>query len=447
MTGSCKSSKQNNKVKPKPDWVLNRPVNGDFYVGIGTASKSANHLNYQQIAKKNAFDDMISEIQVTVSSSSVLKTVQNNLDFKQQFNSTTKVTVTNTVENYDVIDSWENGEEFWVYFRLSKAEYEAAKRRKMQVQINRAEDLLILSDRLDLKNNFVQVVHLKIQALTALQNYLNEDVIGNYRDKEVKLVDMIFNSIQDQLYNVKLNSNVTSLKGKVGKPLNTFEIKAFEEEGSLVSNLPLKAGSDDASFTAYDRIETDNRGIATFTNAHVQGVGSTQFLRIAIDMQKLILNDSMNAILKTVLMSIQSPPLSIKVAAEPLKIIVQSEELNLSKQMDQTFFEPIIKKEIIQNGCELVINKNDADYIVRITTNTQSQGVMWKDMQGASILVSISIIDTKTGIEIYKGGLQNIKGFQTTAENAGIDAYKKGVIEFYKKGLPNLINALFSGCN
>ena len=143
----------------------------------------------------------------------------------------------------------------------------------------------------------------------------------------------------------------------------------------------------------------------------------------------------------------QPPPLSIKVIAEPLKVFIESSELNLSKPLNQTFFEPLIKKEISQNGCVLVANKNDADYIVKIFSNTQSQGVMWGNMLGASITVTVSITDTKTTIEIYKDGIQNIKGFQTTAENAGLDAYKKSLHDLNSKLLPSLVNGLFTGGN
>jgi len=446
VVSSCKSSKQPT-VKQKPDWVQNRPVNRDYYVGIGTALKTTNNISYQQIAKKNAFDDMISEIQVNVSSSSVLKSVQNNLEFKQQFNATTKVTASNTIEKYDVIDSWENGNEFWIYFRLSKAEFEAAKRRKIQVQISRAEDFMERADLLDLRKNFVDIIHLKIQALTSLQNYLNEDVVGNIKGKEVKLVDEIFNSIQDQLFIVQFKTSIPSLKGIVGKSLPKFDATALINDGSTISNLPLKAGSDNQSINSYDRIETDNNGVATFTKAHVQGAGSTLFLRIAIDIQKLITSDSLNTILKTVLMSMQPPPASIKVSVEPLKIYIQDEEFNLSKPLSQTFFEPLVKKEISQNGCVLVGNKNESDYIIHIYSNTQSQGVMWGNMLGASITVTFSITDSRTNIEIYKDGIQNIKGFQTTADNAGLDAYKKSLSDLNRKLIPSLIDGLFNGDN
>lgn len=446
LISACKSTKKA-AVKAKPNWVMNRPVDGSYYIGIGTASKTQNRLDYQQVAKKNALDDMISEIKVTVSSNSVLKSVQNNLDFNQQFNATTKVTALNTVENFDIVDSWENGTEFWIYYRLSKAEYEALKRRKMQVQIDRAEDFLSRADELDMRTNYVQILHMKIQALASLQNYLNEDVMGTYRGKDVKLVNEIFNSIQDQLYQVNYKSSVNLLQGTVGKPLPIFNTTALLKEGSHIANLPLKSGSDGASIESFDRIETDDNGIATFTKSRVQGVGSTQFLRVGIDLEKIITTDSLNPILRSIILSMQPPTTSIKVATNPLKIYIETEELNLSKTMSQSIIEPIVRKDLIQNGCTLENTKNEADYLIRIKANTQSQGAIWGEMQGAVVDVTFFLIDAKTNIELYRDGFQNIKGFQTTPENAGMDAYKKGVNEVNKKLLPSLKKALFSGGN
>ncbi len=445
LTSSCKSSKQT-LIKPKPNWVLNRPVNTDYYVGIGTATKNERTLDYQQIAKKNALDDLVSEIKVTVSTNSVLKQVQNNLDFNQQFNASTKVTALNTVEHFDVVDSWENATEFWIYYRLSKAEYEALKRKKMQVQIDRAEDFMNRADLLTIHSEYVQILHMKIQALIALQNYLNEDIYGDYRGKNVKLVNEIFNSIQDQLYSVKFKTSINQTKGVVGKTLPSFDAIATIADRNIIANLPLKAGSDGASIESFDRTETDEKGVSTFTNSRVQGVGSTQFLRIGIDVEKIIATDSLNGILKSILLSMQPPTASIKVATDALKIYVDAEELNLSNPMNQNFIEPIVKKDLSQNGCTLVGNKNEADYIVKIRANTQSQGAIWGNMQGAAVDITFSIIDTKTSLETFKDS-QNVKGFQTTNETAGLDAYKKSVNELNKKLLPLLNRALFSGGN
>lgn len=317
----------------------------------------------------------------------------------------------------------------------------------MQVQVDRALDFLSRSDGMDIHKDFVQIIHMKIQSLAALQNYLNEDITVNYKGNDVKLVEEIFNSIQDQLYTIKYKPSVIELKGTVGKSLQIFSSSAMMKDGSTISNLPLKAGCDGANKNTFDRIETDNNGVATFTKARVVGNGSTLFLRIVVDIEKLITVDSLSSIVKSILVSMQPPPVSIKVEAQSLKIFVQDEELNLSKTMDQNYFEQIVKKELSDNGCTIVGDKNGADYIVEIRSNTKQQGVMWGNMLGALVEINFSILDSKTNLEIFSDGIQNIKGFQTTYENAGIDAYKKSLNDVNRKLLPSLLNGLFSGDN
>ena len=49
-----------------PSWVAKRPVDKNYFFGIGTASKSSS--NYIQSAKNNALSDLSSEISINISS-------------------------------------------------------------------------------------------------------------------------------------------------------------------------------------------------------------------------------------------------------------------------------------------------------------------------------------------------------------------------------------------
>lgn len=442
----CKSAKPTQaKAKPRPDWVLSRPVNSEYYIGIGTASKTKDRLDYQQVAKKHALDDLVSEIKVTVSSNSVLKQVQYNQDFNQQLDATTRVTALNTIEHFDIVDSWEDANEFWIYYRLSKAEYEAARERKIQVQVNRAEELLLRAEEMDARIQYTQVLYMRIQALVFLQNYLNEDIYSSYHSTRVKLVNEICNTIQDQLSAVQFKTSVTSLKGTVGKALPLFQVNALLN-GKPLPYLPLKAGSD-GTIVLFAHAETDEQGAATFSDAHVQGVGNVQFLRISTDVEKIISrNDSINPMVRGILLqSMQVPEMSVKVLADALKVYIESNEQNLSKPLAETIVEPLVKKDLQQNGCVLVSTPNEADYVVRIRATTEAQGAIWGNMQGAAMQATFFMTDPRKQVELARFSMPPVKGFQTTPENAGLDAYKKSVAELNKTFLPALHKALFSG--
>ncbi|MGC4022160.1 MAG: hypothetical protein QM734_09560 [Cyclobacteriaceae bacterium] len=67
-----KSSKKKGKKNenPQPAWLSVKPDESIYYIGIGHATKDG-QSNYIQEAKKSALEDLISEIKVTVSSTSV----------------------------------------------------------------------------------------------------------------------------------------------------------------------------------------------------------------------------------------------------------------------------------------------------------------------------------------------------------------------------------------
>jgi hypothetical protein len=100
----------NNQLKA-PIWVSSRPNNGFKFVGIGFAEKDKGG-NYQMEAKKNALYDLASEIKVDISSNSVLYTIQNNNNFNQNFNSLIKLSNTDNIEGYILVDSYENEKQY-----------------------------------------------------------------------------------------------------------------------------------------------------------------------------------------------------------------------------------------------------------------------------------------------------------------------------------------------
>ncbi|MES2560968.1 MAG: LPP20 family lipoprotein [Bacteroidota bacterium] len=421
---ACKSNKG---MKAKPDWVYNRPTNELYYVGVGIASKINNPFDYQQIAKKNALNDLVSEIKVTVSANSVLSQFQDNKQFKQQFESDVKITALNTIEEFNVVDSWEDKEYFWIYYRLSKEEFKDIRRRKMMAAVEKAENFFEQSASLT-REQFLQSIRLRIKALAALQPYLGEDIQTTRNGKHVFLVNELLNSIQDDLYEVRLNSAITMLNGKVGKPIaEPFDVKAFFRDSSVskpsVPYLPLYAYIDQGKIEGSLQTETDQAGIASFAIAKILDKSPVQTLRIAVDMNRMMRVDSLNSTLQTLLLSLDVPSTNIRMNVSPIKVFMVSSEQNLSKGMSSGYFESVVKKLLVADGCVFVSTADAADYVLRLQSNTKALGVIWGKMRTASLDMNLSLTECKRNIEIYKNGLHEIKGFQTTDENAGIDAY------------------------
>ncbi|HCX99489.1 MAG TPA: hypothetical protein DG754_05045, partial [Bacteroidales bacterium] len=117
LLSACGGSK---KVQgpPPPDWVPNRPTSQLYYYGVGAARKTLDVSQYQQAARQNALADMANEISINISSNSVIHAFESNLNFTEDFSSTIRAQTQQDLEGYEQVDSWDDVNNYWVYYRL-----------------------------------------------------------------------------------------------------------------------------------------------------------------------------------------------------------------------------------------------------------------------------------------------------------------------------------------
>jgi len=120
------------KVQPpdpdslKPSWLRAEPNQAGYYTGIGHSIKDGTN-NYVQSAKKSALDDLVSEIKVNVSSTSVLSQLETNKKLTEQYQQVIQTTAADEIEEFEMVDAWEDASNYWVYYRLSIERYRQIK--------------------------------------------------------------------------------------------------------------------------------------------------------------------------------------------------------------------------------------------------------------------------------------------------------------------------------
>ena len=127
---SCKSVKEKaERDNPTPQWVSSQPHHSDYYIGVFGVQK--NGLDYRSKAKQGALESLSSEISVNISGESVLKTLEANNNFEQEYKQNVTLKSTEKLEGFEVVDSWESATEYWVYYRLSKTKHTLLKQERM----------------------------------------------------------------------------------------------------------------------------------------------------------------------------------------------------------------------------------------------------------------------------------------------------------------------------
>jgi Asp-tRNA(Asn)/Glu-tRNA(Gln) amidotransferase C subunit len=436
LIASCKS-KQAVPVAPAvaevkvPLWVSSRPNNGFKYVGIGVADKQRSS-SYQMEAKKNALYDLASEIKVDISTNSVLYTVQNNNQFNENFNSLIKLSNSDNIEGYTLIDSYENDKQYWVYYQLDKEEYARQKAQKKQQIITKAANLIALSFTDERNQDFSASLKKRIQAFGVLTPYLSEEInFDASQTNGIKTVFDLTNLVQQQLQSIQAVASNTMLQLKpyqqTYEPLvYTLQIK----NKSTLQSFPFILSSEEEKVKISDKAVTNTIGELQVRTSYVEPINQSVAFSLSPDISTLMGSDSVSragiAVLKQF---ISTPSLKVYANVTPINIFISASELNFGKPTSSNTLETAIQQKFGGQEIKLVGKREEADYIIECTADTQedvSSDVLGKfyNLKLAALVINLQLKTQKSETPIFKQQISDVFGYANTLDKAGLNAYQ-----------------------
>lgn len=422
------------RTKRKPKWISERPINKEYYIGIGKANKKTNS-EYIQTAKNNALADIISEISVIISSNSILHQLDDKSGYKEKYEAQIQTSIKDDIENYEIVDSWENKEEYWVYYRLSKAEYKRRKLEKLERAKSLSKDFYEKAQEAEKSFDINNALIYYIKAFESIEKHLGEDLSTFTFDGKIFLDNAIFKSIQDifsrisivpekELFIIKALSENEPIKVKV-----KFNTKL---ETQNLANIPLIFYFPDLNIKETERVVTLNNGKAICTIANMTPKGKTQIIRAEFNIDNYFQNNSENSILKNILFEKGAKPYgNINIEVKELFAYLESEEkiwgnLNKSQPITQLF-----KEELSENFFSFTNDLEKADVIIKIKSEIKEGTKLDKhNLHTVFLNCNISIKSINNNLIIFNQGFNDLKGiksgsFEIAAKDAVFKAEQK----------------------
>jgi hypothetical protein len=413
-----------------PIWVSNRPHNGFKYIGVGFADKTRGG-NYQMEAKKNALYDLASEIKVDISSNSVLYTVQNNNSFNENFNSLIKLSNSDNIEGYTLVDSYENEKQYWVYYQLDKQEYANKKAEKKQQIITKASNLIASSFYDEKNKDFSSSLKKRIQAFGVLTPYLSEEI--NFDPAQANGVKNVFdltNLIQTQL------QSITVAPQKVMPSLKPYQVSYQPliynlelKNKTPLHDFPLLVESEEDKINVVEKTSTNGTGELQVKISSVEPLNQVVAFHLNPDISSLMGSDSVGRAGVIILKQfIQTSSLKVYAKVSNISILVNSVERNFGKPTGLNSIEVFITQRFKGQEIKLVDKAEDADYIIDAVSETQediSSDVLEKNynIKLASLTISLQLKNRATNEVLYKSQVNDMYGYANSAEKAGLNAY------------------------
>lgn len=205
-------SNQKKAVEPtntEPAWLKQKPIDPSFYYGVGSANLVMNSGDYQLMAKQEALEDLASEIEVQLNAESVLHQKENNNSFIETYQSAIKISVNQSLEGFEPVDSWTNEQMHWVLYRLSKQRYQEIRAAKINEAEQATVHFITLANE---EEQFMRKLNHLLEALKQLKPFLNENLKTTIDNQEVYLGSYLLNRIENLLGGLRLVSSTEEIE-------------------------------------------------------------------------------------------------------------------------------------------------------------------------------------------------------------------------------------------
>ena len=426
---------------PPPSWVQSRPVSSENYIGI-SFSRKGNTIDHLQIAKNNALNDLASEISVTISSSSFLFSVEREDNFTEEYQSNIQSTINKNIKGYEQVDSYETANEYWVFYKLSKAKYEDDKQREKQEALNLALDFYKKATAAEKKTDIVSATNLYLKSLSSIKNYWNEANKVTFEGADMYIDNEIYSKLNTIYKNILLTSNKEKiiLNYKDGFQNNLIIKSSFK--GATIARVPIHVSYSSKSGKQENTISTNEKGEANFIISNIKTAYTTPTVKAILDFNEILDTELKgDPLIASIANSLKSSELVIPVSIEYPIIYISSEEKNLGKTIEPARLKESLKEGLTKKGFRLTNDIRKAELNFTIKANTRKGGSSGS-FKTAYLDYIITVTDPKTNTVILKEVQSDIKGVQNSFEKAGIAAYKKADENFNKKIVPNLLKEL-----
>lgn len=413
-----------------------------YYVGIGQAAKSGTN-NYVQESKKSALEDLVSEIKVNVSSTSVLTQIDDKKEFRERYEQMIQTTAADEIEEFESVDTWEDDKNYWVYYRLSKQRYREIKDQQKRDAVTLALDYFTKAKQSERESNSTQALGFYYQGFRAVEKYLAEPITLSFEGKEIILTNEIYASMQKLLDDIQLTATPSqiALNRRVTQGSHSVVVAAMSRSGKkAIADLPLRAAFDKGSGDVFPDYKTSAEGQAKILLTKIgsrdleQSVGvSVNILAFAGANPSLIfglVSSKMTVPKVTILMEVQRPI-----------VFIASTEKNFGNARPTQQLTNKIKNYLSKEGFEFTDDRSKAELVMNITSDSE-KGAVSGSIHISYVTSVIHVSTAKENKEIYATTLDRIKGYSLDHERASQEAYTKSLEILESEKLPELLNAI-----
>jgi len=436
----CGTSKKVAQLPVLPDWVQNKPVSTTYYNGIGSAPKVNPLVDFQEKAKNKALADLSSEITVSISSKSVLHRFESSLGYSEDYISTIKSESKEDLEGYELMQTFETETQYYVWYRLSKENFQRIKEQRKLAAINKALDYYAKAQNAQLANHYLESITNYIKGLESVKPYLSDALDVDYRDKPIYLGNELFSGLLSVINDIKIVPIQSEIFAKNGMPISSDKLKfsCINGANQTLADIPIVFSMGQRPLLN-STTETDITGTAGYSMNKLSSANETEFFVASVDFANKASQITSDPIFRKMLRKIEPPKGQIILHIASPSFFVYTNEKNLGKELISKIAEPKLKQLLAQSNLPLVMQKEQADFVMELNSNT-TESTKNERIHYAQLKAEVKVFNAQ-GQMVFIKPIDDIRGAQLNYMDAGLDAYQS-LSDYLSKNLMTKLNEL-----
>ncbi|KAB1065184.1 LPP20 family lipoprotein [Salibacter halophilus] len=442
--GGCssteKAAKKEEPQNPPPNWVTNRPTSSAHYIGIGISDKKAHPLDYARDAKRNALNELASEIEVNITSKSMLYSTENSRgEFKDEYKSFIKVSTDRTIEDYEQVDSYETEDKYYVYYRLSKAKYQSNRKAAIEKAIDASKGFYSTALQERKENNYSASLENALRAVNSIEPFIGEDLITTYDGEQVYWGNHLKTFMSNTLREIKIKANIETTSARWSIPLSEDDVSftVLTENGEKLQNIPIEIEYSEG-FIRPKLTPTNSNGVAKANLVRIVDQEPNQWLsaKLAIgQIHQNAIGQKPDVVFEQLIKSLNIPSVRKKIEVSSPQVYL---DVNIQNDQQREFDEMIkkaIRNRLSYREMQEASSKQNADYIIRVTADYRMLEKKM-DMYRAQISGNFEVERIGDNSIVFSENISGLLGVQLSEKNAVFNGFEKLSSEIEEKVFP-----------
>jgi hypothetical protein len=439
---SIKTTSKSDFEKNRPQWLSAKPEDSGYYVGIGHSIKDGIN-NYIQSAKKSALEDLVSEIKVNISSTSILSQIDVNKEFEEKYEQIIQTTAVDEIEEFEQVDAWEDNSNYWVYYRLSKQRYKEIKDKKKRDAVALGIDFFSKAKEAERNSEIATSLGFYYQGFRAIEKYLDDPIRLEFEGKEILLTNEIIASMQLLLdkMELQLDPRETTLNRRIAQNELTVVARVSDKNtGTAIGDIPLTAYFEKGAGDVFPNYASDKSGMSKILITKISSRDIEQSLAVKIDMMSFA-KESNDKVYPLIASKLVVPHSNFLMKVQRPLVFISSIEKSLGIEKVNQQITNAIKNYLTVSGFDFTNEKTKAELEVDINSDSE-KGAVSGSIYITYVTAVIKVASVRDRKEIYATTLDRIKGYSLDYERSSQEAYNKSLEKLEKEKLPELLNAI-----